>query len=41
MEISYWYVYLLGSQIQNIGQYIEKSVWFHSWHHTTGVVQEG
>ena len=38
MAISYWYVYLLGSQVQNIGQFIEKSVRFRSWHYTTGVI---
>ena len=38
MTISYGYVYFLGSQVQNIGQYIEKSVRFRSWHLTTGVI---
>ena len=30
VSISYSYVYFLGSHVQNIGQYIEKSVWFLS-----------
>ena len=38
MTISYWYVYFLGSQLHNIGQYIEKSVRFRSWHIRTGVI---
>ena len=38
MAISYWYVYILASQAQTIGQYIEKYVRFRSWHHIKGVI---